>query len=128
MDHFSVLVNPDVESSSVEYIIDNLETTQNIPWENEDLQVNLAVMRSLTSKNEKTRTINEVLQEMKSNITDAHVSVFNIYREDVFECCVRSLKRKSFCPFNKIAVSGIGNISKGAIDAVPKADNFFIFF
>lgn len=47
-----------------------------------------------------------------------HISIY-IYRPDIFNCCIRTIKRKTFNPFNKISVifTDIGGQSEGAIDA-----------
>lgn len=84
--------------------------------EENDMELHLAIIKSLDDSNSSLQT---VLNKLNSKITDEHVSVFNIYREEIFQCCIRSLQRKSFSPFSKISVmfSDVDNVTEGAIDA-----------
>ncbi|XP_031334066.1 G2/M phase-specific E3 ubiquitin-protein ligase-like [Photinus pyralis] len=60
-----------------------------------------------------------VLKPLQNKITSDKVSMFNVYRADIFNCCVRAIRRKTFSPFNKISVmfSDIEGRSEGAVDA-----------
>ncbi|KAK5646175.1 hypothetical protein RI129_004639 [Pyrocoelia pectoralis] len=64
------------------------------------------------------QSITDILQSIKKNINLHKINQFNIFREDIFGCCVRAMRRKSFSEFNKISVkfSDTEGTSEGAID------------
>ncbi|XP_031328077.1 G2/M phase-specific E3 ubiquitin-protein ligase-like [Photinus pyralis] len=64
-------------------------------------------------------TLKSLLQNLNEQITEEGVTMFNIYREGIFDCCLRALKRSSFSPFHKISVnfSDIEGTGEGAVDA-----------
>lgn len=64
-------------------------------------------------------SLEEILKELNNKINTDIISKFNIYRADIFNCCIRALRRKTFFPFNKISVlfSDIEGNSEGAVDA-----------
>ncbi|KAL1488697.1 hypothetical protein ABEB36_014496 [Hypothenemus hampei] len=98
-----------------------LELSQNnlIELEFLDDDTKIAIERSLDEK-KNGETLLGVLWELHNSINTEKISYFNIYREDIFNCCVRSLRRRNFSPLNKISVlfTDIDNaVSEGAIDA-----------
>ncbi|KAB0805371.1 hypothetical protein PPYR_02341 [Photinus pyralis] len=68
---------------------------------------------------ESEMTLKSLLQNLNEQITEEGVTMFNIYREGIFDCCLRALKRSSFSPFHKISVnfSDIEGTGEGAVDA-----------
>lgn len=66
---------------------------------------------------EKLVSLQSILLNLKENIKDT-VSQINIYRQDIFQCCIRGIKRKSFDPLNKLDVkfTDIEGTSEGAVD------------
>ncbi|XP_031327894.1 uncharacterized protein LOC116159120 [Photinus pyralis] len=60
-----------------------------------------------------------LLKGLNEQVTEESVTSFNVYRNDIFTCCLRALKRSSFSVFNKISVkfSDIEGLSEGAVDA-----------
>ncbi|XP_031327391.1 uncharacterized protein LOC116158703 [Photinus pyralis] len=60
-----------------------------------------------------------LLKRLNEQVTEESVTSFNVYRNDIFTCCLRALKRSSFSVFNKISVkfSDIEGLSEGAVDA-----------
>ncbi|CAG9823894.1 unnamed protein product [Phaedon cochleariae] len=51
-------------------------------------------------------------------IISTHTTRIHVYREDVFGCCLRALRRKNFKPFHKIRVdfTDIDEKTEGAVD------------
>lgn len=63
-------------------------------------------------------TLNDILKNFQQKINMEKVNQFNVFRENVFSCCVRAMRRKTFDPFKKISVkfSDLEGNSEGAID------------
>lgn len=63
-------------------------------------------------------TFMDTLNWYKSQINQEEMTYFNIYREDIYNCCKRALRRKTFSPWNRISVlfTDISNVTEGAID------------
>lgn len=76
----------------------------------------LAIRKSLEV--EKNENMTDILQQLHNKIDVGTISQFNIYREDIFNCCLRALRRKNFSPLNRISVmfTDIDNNSEGAVD------------
>lgn len=72
---------------------------------------------SYTERNE-ANSLNDVLIAIKNKIIPEKSNIFNIYRNEIFKCCVRGMNRKKFSPYYSIDVkfSDIDGISEGAID------------
>ncbi|CAH0547017.1 unnamed protein product [Brassicogethes aeneus] len=66
----------------------------------------------------KAQTISSLLKHLQQNINTHKTSQFNVYREDIFGCCVQAMRRAGFDPFNKISVkfSDAEGTSEGAVD------------
>ncbi|CAG9769722.1 unnamed protein product [Ceutorhynchus assimilis] len=64
------------------------------------------------------QTISSLLKHLQQNINTQKTSQFNVYREDIFGCCVRAMRRAGFDPFSKISVkfSDAEGTSEGAVD------------
>ncbi|KAF5282381.1 hypothetical protein FQR65_LT14317 [Abscondita terminalis] len=62
--------------------------------------------------------LNDILENLKTKIVNDQISHFNIYREDIFQCCIRAMRRPSFDPYRKIDVkfSDVDGQSEGAVD------------
>lgn len=60
----------------------------------------------------------QLLEELKNNIDSENVSYFNVYREDIFNCCMRAVSRPNFSTFKKVSVTftDIVDKSEGAVD------------
>lgn len=89
-------------------------------WMEYDKDLNYAIENSLTSNDiNGPISLEAALHDESSKINDEKISIFNFYRSDIFNCCIRGLKRKSFSPYNKISVkfSDVDGIPEGAIDA-----------
>lgn len=77
------------------------------------------------------KNIFDVLRELKSNINSDQLTEFNVYREEIFSCCVRAVRRKNFSPLNKISVTftDFENCSEGAYDeGGPSREMFRLLF
>lgn len=63
-------------------------------------------------------TFEDVLKILQKLITNEISNTFNVFREEIFTCCVRAMRRQTFSPFNKIFVkfSDMEGTSEGAID------------
>lgn len=59
----------------------------------------IAIAKSMEkTKNEESMI--DVLRQLNASI-DTETFQFNIYREDIFNCCIRALGRKNFSPLKK---------------------------
>lgn len=58
----------------------------------------LPLQRVWRIKNEESMI--DVLRQLNASI-DTETFQFNIYREDIFNCCIRALGRKNFSPLKK---------------------------
>ncbi|CAH0547674.1 unnamed protein product [Brassicogethes aeneus] len=79
----------------------------------------LAIKNSLNEVNDKQeKTLKDIIQDLKDKINDDRITQINVYREDIFNCCLRAINRKSFNPFNKISCkfSDIEGRSEEAVD------------
>ncbi|KAK4887472.1 hypothetical protein RN001_003743 [Aquatica leii] len=76
-----------------------------------------AITKSLAM--DKEISIKDILTRIRGHIKDT-ISQFNIYiyRDDIFNCCVRAMRRKTFNEYNRISVkfSDIEGNSEGAVD------------
>ncbi|KAL1489197.1 hypothetical protein ABEB36_014130 [Hypothenemus hampei] len=86
---------------------------------------------NLSSTEEKAAPVftsfHDITKSLQDQIDETKVNKFNIYRDDIFACCIRALRRKSFAPFNRISVkfSDIEGMSEGAVDeGGPKREMF----
>lgn len=84
-----------------------------------------AIEDSLRESEKGTSQVNEPLtsfddftQKSTSQNIRKFRSIFKVYREDLFNCCLRALRRQSFNSFHKMSVNftDIGNVTEGAID------------
>lgn len=75
-------------------------------------------MEDMEETNEETETMIDILKKYRSSIDNETTFQINIYREDIFNCCVRALRRNNFSPLKKLSVmfTDIDNVSEGAID------------
>ncbi|XP_031327706.1 G2/M phase-specific E3 ubiquitin-protein ligase-like isoform X2 [Photinus pyralis] len=66
----------------------------------------------------KCESLKDILTEFKNNIDSEHLLTFNIYREEILDCCLRVVRRKSFSPLHRISVifTDIADCSEGAVD------------
>ncbi|XP_031327303.1 G2/M phase-specific E3 ubiquitin-protein ligase-like [Photinus pyralis] len=73
---------------------------------------------NLVNSGEETNLLQEILTNINSKISLEKTNQFNVYRADVFHCCIRAIRRSSFDPFAKIDVkfSDIDGQSEGAVD------------
>ncbi|KAF5276798.1 hypothetical protein FQR65_LT16177 [Abscondita terminalis] len=80
-------------------------------------EVQASSVETITGEGQE-KTLEEILFNLKNKINEESITQFNIYREDIFNCCVRAVQRKTFKPFNKISVmfSDIEGNSEGAVD------------
>lgn len=72
-------------------------------------------------------SLTQILESLSTQILESGINYFNVYREDIFNCCIRSLRRKSFCISNKIDVTftDCTDVTENAIDAGgPKREMF----
>lgn len=71
-----------------------------------------------TDNNCEPQTISSLLKQLQENINTQKTSQLNVYREDIFGCCVRAMRRAGFDPFSKISVkfSHAEGTSEGAVD------------
>ncbi|CAH0556962.1 unnamed protein product [Brassicogethes aeneus] len=78
----------------------------------------LAIRNSLVDLNEEVETLEGILQNLHRKIDNTKISHFNVYRNDIFKCCIKAMNRKSFNIFNKISVkfSDVEGVSEGAVD------------
>lgn len=67
---------------------------------------------------DKPQSVQDILTTLHKNIDTDKISKFNIFREDIFGCCIRVIRRKNVSPFHKISVifSDIDGMSEGAVD------------
>lgn len=72
----------------------------------------------LCSVVEEYTSIKNILGELSKIIHNENIVYFNIYREDVFNCCLSTLRRKSFAPHYKISVlfTDYDDRTEGAVD------------
>lgn len=77
-----------------------------------------AVETNIKTSDLQEKTLEDILQSYKSAICEEKTTQINVFREEIFDCCVRALQRKSFSPFNKLSVkfSDIEGKSEGAVD------------
>lgn len=64
------------------------------------------------------RTLLDILSKLQQKIDYDNVNKFNVFRSDVFNCCIRAMRRKTFRPFNKLSVkfSDCEGVTEGAVD------------
>ncbi|CAG9819138.1 unnamed protein product [Phaedon cochleariae] len=64
------------------------------------------------------QTFEDVVKTLQEPINNEESNTFNVFREEIFTCCVRAMRRQSFSPYNKIFVkfSDMEGTSEGAID------------
>ncbi|KAF5278245.1 hypothetical protein FQR65_LT15734 [Abscondita terminalis] len=75
----------------------------------------IAITESLAM--DKDTSLKDILTRIRGHLKDT-ISQFNIYREDIFNCCVRAMRRKTFNEYNRISVK-FGDVegnSEGAVD------------
>lgn len=120
-------------SSSVEQInttkCENSDSYDNEQFERDILE---AVHNSLTENEDSqlstgATSLSEELRKMQLMVNEENISRFNIYRPEIFECVIRTLRRKSFLPLNSINVTftDIDSISEGSVDVGgPKREMF----
>lgn len=60
----------------------------------------------------------DVCKHLQGKINTEKINKFNVFRSDIFQCCIRAMRRKTFSPFNKISVkfSDHEGTSEGAVD------------
>lgn len=63
-------------------------------------------------------TLVDILSKLQHTIDYDNVNKFNVFRSDIFNCCIRAMRRKTFWPFNKLPVkfSDCEGVTEGAID------------
>lgn len=63
-------------------------------------------------------TFEDVVKNIQKLIVSEPTNIFNVFREEIFTCCVRAMRRQTFSPYNKIFVkfSDLEGTSEGAID------------
>lgn len=63
-------------------------------------------------------TLVDILSKLQHTIDYDNVNKFNVFRSDIFNCCIRAMRRKTFRPFNKLSVkfSDCEGVTEGAID------------
>lgn len=84
-------------------------------------------LKSDVLMDDEPNTLSDILRKLQKSISDENFSSFNVYREDIFNCCIRAMRRKTFSPFNKINVifTDCDNKTEEAIDAGgPKREMF----
>ncbi|KAB0795188.1 hypothetical protein PPYR_12027 [Photinus pyralis] len=69
----------------------------------------------------------DILLDLQRKICYDKINKFNIFRSDIFVCCVRAMRRKTFNPFFKTSVkfSDIEGTTEGAIDEGGPAREMF---
>ncbi|KAF5276642.1 hypothetical protein FQR65_LT16244 [Abscondita terminalis] len=95
------------ENDSIHYINDI--------FEEETVQ---AVENSLLDIDGKYNSLEDILQFFNNKISDEKITQINVFREEIYECFLRAVNRKSFNPFNKISVmfSDKEQSSEGVMD------------
>uniref|UniRef100_A0A1Y1L2Q7 HECT domain-containing protein n=2 Tax=Photinus pyralis TaxID=7054 RepID=A0A1Y1L2Q7_PHOPY len=81
----------------------------------------LAIARSVAEKTiEETaeETLLSTLKQFHNKIDQDTTFQFNVFREDIFNCFIRGVRRKQFSPCKRISVlfTDIDNVSEGAVD------------
>lgn len=63
-------------------------------------------------------SVQPLLKQLNEKINANACSKFNIFREEIFNCCVRAMNRKTSNALNKISVkfSDVAGTSEGAVD------------
>ncbi|CAG9820696.1 unnamed protein product [Phaedon cochleariae] len=65
---------------------------------------------------EELTSVKDILLKIQRNVKE-DITYFNVYRREIFNCSIRTLKRKEFDPYNTINVlfSDVDGITEGAI-------------
>lgn len=112
-------------SSEIAEVIIQTETYNSIPTHDLTMLVNSILDNSSNMVDDnveivlnRPQTISSILQNLQEHINTHKASQFNIYREDPFGCCVRTMRRPGFNPFNRVSVmfSDVEGTSEGAVD------------
>lgn len=113
LDEFTVLVNSILDDTYNEPIIE-----ENLP----NIKENLA-----TFSTPNVQSLKQILTNLQNKISAENITKINVYRKDIFGCCLRAFRRKNFKPFNTIHVdfTDIEEKTEGAIDeGGPKREMF----
>ncbi|CAG9765750.1 unnamed protein product [Ceutorhynchus assimilis] len=73
------------------------------------------------------QSLEQILTNLQNRISSVNITKINVYRKDIFGCCLRAFRRKNFKPFNIIYVNftDIEEKTEGAIDeGGPKREMF----
>lgn len=79
------------------------------------------------AKNKQFDCVQPLLKKCNEKINKNLCNKFNIFREEIFSCCVRAINRKTFNPCNKISVkfSDAVGTSEGAVDEAGPTREMF---
>lgn len=83
----------------------------------------------VTTVTANVQSLEQILINLQNKINPENITKINVYRKDIFGCCLRALRRKTFNPFNTLHVNftDIEEKSEGAIDeGGPKREMFRI--
>lgn len=77
-----------------------------------------ATVLSPNTTRDDPKNISTLLTDLQKKIDLENFTRINVYRKDIFGCCLRALKRRNFNPFNKILVNftDIAEKTEGAVD------------
>lgn len=94
--------------------------------------INLKVpnpLEQIEGSDETPHTLLDILSKLKRKIDHESINKFNVFRADIFNCCIRALRRKTFRPFNKMSVkfSDCEGGTEGAIDEGGPTRELFKF-
>lgn len=76
------------------------------------------VSEQIEDCDETPQTLLDILSKLQHKIGCDSLNKFNVFRTDIFNCCVRAMRRKTFRPFNKLSVkfSDCEGVAEGAVD------------
>ncbi|CAG9763530.1 unnamed protein product [Ceutorhynchus assimilis] len=113
---------PDELTVLVNSILDDTYNEPNIEESLPNIEENLATF--LTPD---VQSLEQILTNLQNRISSVNITKINVYRKDIFGCCLRAFRRKNFKPFNIIHVNftDIEEKTEGAIDeGGPKREMF----
>lgn len=72
---------------------------------------------NITREKEIPKTIEDVLKILRKSVDNETSNTFNVFREEIFTCCVRAMRRQTFSPYKKLIVkfSDMEVSSEGAV-------------
>ncbi|CAH0558338.1 unnamed protein product [Brassicogethes aeneus] len=111
--------NETVSQITTNVPVNNLDENESfLHMQNDSVIPDRLIENAEYQSEEEFKSVKDVLKTLQQKINFEEMNKFNIFRNDIFQCCVRAMRRKTFDPFNKISVkfSDYEGNSEGAVD------------